>query len=417
MAQKVLAKPPPLGSLLVWRPWRQGDDEAQPSPAAAGWGRHLPPGAGPPHGLEGLAIAIQLQDGSWLNARGIDPPPPPSPARSAIALMLVMAASVIAGVVLVVRRITSPLRELALAADRLGRGESVVPLAAAGPEEVRRTTRAFNRMQGRLKRFVDDRTRMLAAISHDLRTPITTLRLRAEFIDDEETRGKIVETLDELQRMAEATLAFMREESSSEQTRTVDLRGPGRERRRRPGGPGWRRGHGAGPAHALRLPAGGAEARRPQPGRERPELRAAAPGEPGPGRRGSPAHRRRRRAGHPGGRLERVFAPFVRLEASRNQETGGIGLGLAIARTIARAHGGDVTWPTAPTAACAPRSPAVPRAGVTRPSSRLCLEPVAALQAQESARAWITGWTAPARGSQGVQLTGGALAVAEHGLP
>ena len=78
-------------------------------------------------------------------------------------------------------------------------------------------------MHGRLQRFVQDRTRMLAAISHDLRTPITSLRLRAEFVDDEETRAKILETLDEMQRMTEATLAFAREEARREDTRTVDL--------------------------------------------------------------------------------------------------------------------------------------------------------------------------------------------------
>ncbi len=78
-------------------------------------------------------------------------------------------------------------------------------------------------MRGRLQRFVQDRTRMLAAISHDLRTPITTLRLRAEFVEDEETRTKLLETLDEMQRMIEATLAFAREEAAAEDTRTVDL--------------------------------------------------------------------------------------------------------------------------------------------------------------------------------------------------
>jgi signal transduction histidine kinase len=112
---------------------------------------------------------------------------------------------------------------LALAAESMGRGETVAPIAEEGPLDVRQTTRAFNRMQERLQRFVQDRTRMLAAISHDLRTPITSLRLRAEFVDDEETRAKILETLDEMQRMTEATLAFAREEATLEETRTVDL--------------------------------------------------------------------------------------------------------------------------------------------------------------------------------------------------
>ena len=152
------------------------------------------------------------------------------------------------------------------------------PLAENGPLDIRQTTRAFNRMRGRLQRFVQDRTRMLAAISHDLRTPITSLRLRAEFVDDEETRAKILETLDEMQRMTEATLAFAREEAAAEDTRTVDLAalvdsvcadladlgqdvtfsGPERA--------------------ALRLPAGQPQARAAQPDRERGRLWRAGAG-------------------------------------------------------------------------------------------------------------------------------------------
>jgi signal transduction histidine kinase len=254
-----------------------------------------------------------------------------------------MTAGVIAGVVLVVRRLTAPLRELALAADRLGRGESVPSIADAGPEEVRRTTRAFNRMQERLKRFVDDRTRMLAAISHDLRTPITTLRLRAEFVEDDETRSKMIETLDELQRMVEATLTFVREEASSEETRTVDL---------------------AALAESVvddladlgRDASMGAAERQPyacRPVALKRALRNLVENAIAYGRRARVALTRTADElvitvdddgpGIASDEIERVFAPFVRLEPSRNQETGGIGLGLAIARNIARAHGGDIS--------------------------------------------------------------------------
>src|SRR5688572_19949602 len=84
-------------------------------------------------------------------------------------------------------------------------------------------TVAFNRMQSRLRRFVEDRTRMVAAISHDLRTPITSMRLRAEFIEDEETREKMISSLDEMKTMAESTLAFAREEAVNEETRAIDI--------------------------------------------------------------------------------------------------------------------------------------------------------------------------------------------------
>ena len=84
-------------------------------------------------------------------------------------------------------------------------------------------TQAFNRMRGRLERFVQDRTRMLAAVSHDLRTPVTSLRLRAEFVEDREIRHKILETLAEMEQMIEAILAFAREDAAREDTRRVDL--------------------------------------------------------------------------------------------------------------------------------------------------------------------------------------------------
>ena len=86
------------------------------------------------------------------------------------------------------RRITWPLARLALAAGRFGRGETVPPLAAQGPLDVQETIRAFNHMRERLEHFVQDRTHVMAAISHDLSTPITALRVRAELIDEPDTQ-------------------------------------------------------------------------------------------------------------------------------------------------------------------------------------------------------------------------------------
>jgi HAMP domain/His Kinase A (phospho-acceptor) domain len=171
----------------------------------------------------GLLISARLADGRWLNAGMSLRPPPPRRGLPTLLSMGLMAIALSVIVVVMVRRITRPMARLALAAESMGRGETVVPIAEEGPLDVRQATRAFNRMQERLQRFLQDRTRMLAAISHDLRTPITSLRLRAEFIDDEETRAKVLETLDEMQRMTEATLAFAREEATREDTRTVDL--------------------------------------------------------------------------------------------------------------------------------------------------------------------------------------------------
>jgi signal transduction histidine kinase len=246
-------------------------------------------------------------------------------------------------VIVMVRRITRPMAALAAAAERLGRGQVVPALAENGPLDIRQATRAFNRMRGRLQRFVQDRTRKLAAISHDLRTPITTLRLRAEFVEDEETRAKILETLDEMQRITEATLAFAREEAAAEDTRTVDLAALvdsvcadladlGQDVTF--GGP-ERAPYACRPVSLKRAVRNLVENAVAYGERARVTLEQTAGSfrivieDDGPG--------------IPEAEFERVFAPFVRLEESRSPETGGIGLGMAIARSIVRGHGGDIT--------------------------------------------------------------------------
>lgn len=178
---------------------------------------------GPRHRRFSLIASVSLAGGRWLNVETRLPPASPAWALPSLVGMGVMAVALSAIVVLMIRRMTRPMADLATAAEALGRGEAVAAVPERGPEDVRATTRAFNRMHQRLQRFVQDRTRMLAAISHDLRTPITSLRLRAEFVEDDEIRAKILETLDEMQRMTEATLAFAREEAAREDTRTVDL--------------------------------------------------------------------------------------------------------------------------------------------------------------------------------------------------
>lgn len=289
-----------------------------------------------------LTVSVRLADGRWLNAATLVPFNAPAWAWPSLLSMGLMALAILVIVVFSVRRITRPLRTLAAAADRFGRGQDGAPPAEAGPEEVRRTIHAFNEMQDRLRRFVADRTGMLAAISHDLRTPITTLRLRAEFIEDPETRDKILETLAEMQQMTEATLAFLREDAAREDSRQVDvaaliqslcddLADAGRE---------------VAFAGAVRTPlvcrpvalkralanlvenavAYGARARVALE-EDGAELRIVVDDD-GPG--------------IPPERMEEIFEPFVRLEGSRSRETGGVGLGLAIARSIARGHGGDV---------------------------------------------------------------------------
>ena len=289
-----------------------------------------------------LLIAIALPEGRWLTAETASPRGPRWGPRflltfgvSALAVALVA--------VLVARRMTAPMRALANAADRAGRGEDVDQLVEAGPEETRRTIRAFNRMQERRARFIQDRMAMLAAISHDLRTPITSLRLRAEFIDDEEMRSRILETLEEMQGMAETALDFIREERQSENGRPTDLvalvesvvedfadvgkpatftGGAGVTLTCRPGS--LRRAIQNLIENAI---AYGEEARVSLE-RDGDDVRIVVE-DSGPGIAVADQ--------------ERVFDPFVRLETSRNRRTGGVGLGLAIVRSIARQHGGDAT--------------------------------------------------------------------------
>ena len=170
-----------------------------------------------------LNLSIQLDSGQWLNMQAATPVLEPLFARRTMFLLGLSTLSVLAGIIFMVRRITRPMRKLSLASHRLGLGEKIDPLQEEGPEDVREMIRAFNQMNERLQRFVADRTRMLAALSHDLRTPITSMRLRVELMEQNDETRQLLAALDEMQQMSEATLAFMRQASDNEPTRPVDL--------------------------------------------------------------------------------------------------------------------------------------------------------------------------------------------------
>lgn len=294
----------------------------------------------------GYGIAAPLSDGKWLNTVFAKPgylsATTPSPGYvTALAIAVVIFAG---AAWLIARHIALPLRRLTQAAEKLGRGEEVPPLPEEGPDDIRTTVATFNRMQVRLHRFVEDRTRMLAAVGHDLRTPITSLRLRAEFVQDAETREKLLATLAEMQSMAEAALAFARSESIAEATRVVDLPSLLESLCDDVAELGWdvrfenlngERAACACRPDALRRAVRNVIENAVRYGqRARVSLASGAEGlaiaveDDGPGI--APEDR------------ERVFTPFVRLESSRNSETGGVGLGLSIARSIFRRHGGEV---------------------------------------------------------------------------
>ncbi|PVB61013.1 ATP-binding protein [Labrenzia sp. 011] len=290
---------------------------------------------------EDLVLSIPMSDGRWFNVATSYRPP-----RGALYSLLVqLGLTALASVVIIglaVRRVTRPLKELAVSAEKLGRGESLEPLRPSGPREVRALTSAFNDMQNRITRFVSDRTRMLAAISHDLRTPITSLRLRAEFIEDDENREKMIETLEEMAHMTEATLRFARDEAHADKPENADvgaiLEALAADQQDL--------GHDISVDIADRIilscrPVALKRALRNLIENairygENVSLSAAA-------KAGEVVIRIQDRGpGIPEDRLKDVFEPFVRLEESRSEETGGIGLGLSIARSIIHAHGGTL---------------------------------------------------------------------------
>lgn len=262
-------------------------------------------------------------------------------------ILLVMV--LVAALYVAARGITQPLRRLARAAETIGRGDRVAPLPEQGARELRDAARAFNSMQERLHRYLDSRTTVLAAMSHDLKTPLTRLRLQVEtLIDDAALRARLGHELDEMESMVRGALGLFRGLDEQEAVEPIDVdalieavrRGfaemgqevsvVGRTNGRFPGRP-----------QALKRCLTNLVSNAVKFG-ERAQivvhdgavLRILV-SDAGPG---IPAHA-----------LERVFEPFFRLESSRNRDTGGTGLGLSIARDVAQAHGGTLQLRNRPT--------------------------------------------------------------------
>ena len=295
-----------------------------------------------------MQLAISLKDGRWLNVSTRFHRPPIQSASGSY-LSFGLTTLITAAVVwLALSRLTGPLRKLARSAERLGRGEQVAPLPEQGPEELRRLTSAFNEMQARLSRFVSERTRLLAALGHDLRSPLTAMRVRAEMVDDDETRERLVAIVGEMQEMVESTLSFARGMVTSEEMQSVDLAAFLSELA----------GEFAATGGEVKLSVPPAITVRIRPVAMRRALRNVIENAI---RYGKAAELRAeahdgvavirvsdKGEGIPEEDLERVFDPFVRVEKSRNLETGGTGLGLSIARTVIHAHGGDIRLSNAP---------------------------------------------------------------------
>ncbi|WP_426221586.1 sensor histidine kinase [Pseudomonas sp. DWRC2-2] len=296
-----------------------------------------------PGGNGRYALLVRLADQSWLmfsapsRSWGLD-----DGARSLIVVLLVLISTALVTLV-ATRRLARPLQHFTQGARRFGADFRAPPIEPVGPHEIRQAILAFNSMQAQLRHFIQDRTQMLAAISHDLRAPLTRLRLRGEFIEDADQQQKLFRDVDEMQAMINTALEFFRDDARLEQATQLDLAellqtliddyrdqaieltfyGP--PRLVYFGRPlGLKRvmtnlmdnaiHYGTAPQIELQQRNGEVVVR----------VLDRGPGIP-------VEHR------------ERVFLPFYRLEGSRNKSTGGVGLGLSTARAIVLEHGGTLT--------------------------------------------------------------------------
>ena len=279
------------------------------------------------------------------------PPPPRGPRRPSgplpPKLPLTRAISCLPAAC-VVRGWPRALAPLPRAARALGENPEGPPLAPEGPREVASVIDAFNRMQSRIRGYVLERARMLGAVSHDLKTPVTRMRLRAEMLPDGAVKDKFVRDLEEMEAMVGSTLEFFRTLGKEPQRQPVDVAAlieslceDWRESGRETSVSGAPRGPYNAHPQALRRCLNNLIENALRYG-ERADLTISDDA------RALRIEVRDRGPGIPEDQLETVFEPFFRLEDSRSRDSGGVGLGLSIARNIARWHGGDVTLRNAP---------------------------------------------------------------------
>ena len=173
-----------------------------------------------------LEISIALSGGDWLNVgTRFERPPWQVSAASLISFIISAGLIVIAVFWFVIAKLTGPLTVLTRATERLGRGDNEGELPAAGTFEVQKLTRSFNTMQKRLSQFISDRTLMLAALAHDLRSPLTALRVQSEMVEDEETQAALARSIEEMSGMIETTMAYASGVGEKETVQEVSLEG------------------------------------------------------------------------------------------------------------------------------------------------------------------------------------------------
>ncbi len=340
-----LRRPPPDD--LYGLPPRQASPPPSPSSGEPGpdpslTGRFQPPWDADRLVFAGFTAAQRQGDGRWVIVESA-PEPFPADWQGRILLWLALSLAVVlpAGY-LFARRITAPLSAFAEAAERFGKDLKAPPIAQAGPPELNAVALAFNDMQGRLRRYVEGRTAMVGAISHDLRTPLARIRFKLERADDD-LRRSISGDVVQMEAMIAAVLDFIRDASAGRPREPLDL------------------------VSLLACVVDDAAlmgAETSLTSDVAPVVEADAIALQGlfanlvdnAIKYGGCAHvsveldgpdvRVRivdKGPGLPESELERVFQPFYRADPARNLDVGGIGLGLAVARSVAREHGGDVT--------------------------------------------------------------------------
>jgi signal transduction histidine kinase len=358
----------PRGQIQATIAARLGSGRDIRSPGGMGsgmMGRGMGPGAGPGTGygmgsgagfgtgrmaLESAVrtLDVRLNDGQWVRITATLVPDAPALPRNFYMYLLLSLAIVVAVVMLVVRQATRPLQQLAQAADSLGQNLDAPPLVEAGSTEVRTAAQAFNRMRAKLRRLIDERSRALAAVSHDLRTPLTRLRLRSELLDDERLRDQMAADIDAMAQMIDATLDYLRGLRENEPVRPIDINAllaSLAEDFAALGRPitveGLANDSYNGRLSALRRAIQNLMDNAFKYGRnpriivsdDETDLRISVEDE-GPG--------------IPPEALDRVTEPFYRPDAARASDTGGVGLGLSIVRDVALLHGGELVLANRP---------------------------------------------------------------------
>lgn len=301
-------------------------------------------GAPPPQGSVQVVASAEISPGIWLNAMHPHYPAATFTIGALAATGLTLLAAIIA-VILLTRRLVRPIRDLTTAAEHFGRGDNAQRVPVSGPHDIQVAIKAFNGMQENLERQIDTQRSTLRAVGHDLRTPITSLRIRAEDIPEENGRDKFIATLDDLTVMTEEILRWAKDVSSVETMAPIDLSALvssiSDDYADQDHNVVFNE-----PSSSLILDCRRVALRRAivnlidnalkYGGSARLSITAISDGyveinvdDSGPG--------------IPDEKLGAVLTPFTRIESSRNRGTGGIGLGLSIVQSVALGHRGDLT--------------------------------------------------------------------------